>query len=188
MAIVPNPWMKSPKRTVMKYFPSWPMTWANDSISKILAEIKKNTPTGESLSCWIVRINAYPTFFLHWNRFIYQITHLVMIIMASLSATKNSWIGFPRSRILPMVAPKTTLNMTRPRTFIPSFHWPWILNSVRGTIYSAARQCGDEFEKLNLNIKSSEEDKMHFDFNSEWNLVKSTNWKCTSFLQTYMEF
>lgn len=63
----------------------------------------------------------------------YQMTHLVMIIIASLNDTKKSWMGLPFSRIFPMVAPKTTLNMTRPKTFIPSRHCPLILNSVNGT-------------------------------------------------------
>ena len=49
-AIVPKPCTKSPIITVMKYFPSWPMTSARDSISRILAVIKKKTPTGESLN------------------------------------------------------------------------------------------------------------------------------------------
>lgn len=54
--MVPNPWTNRPKRTVMKYFPSWPMTSARDSISRILAVIKKKTPMGESLKFFEVSL------------------------------------------------------------------------------------------------------------------------------------
>lgn len=67
----------------------------------------------------------------------YQITQRVIIIIASLNETRKSWIGFPRSRIFPIVAPSTTLNITKPKTFIPSRHCPLILNDVNGTTLCA---------------------------------------------------
>ena len=48
----------------------------------------------------------------------HQITHCVIIIMASLSAEKKSCNGFPFSCILPIVAPNTILNITIPKTFV----------------------------------------------------------------------
>lgn len=50
----------------------------------------------------------------------YQITHDVIVIIASLSVVKKSWSSWPFSRIRPIVVPNITLNMTRPRTLEPS--------------------------------------------------------------------
>lgn len=50
----------------------------------------------------------------------YQITQDVIVIIASLSVVKKSCSSWPFSRIRPIVVPKITLNMTRPRTLEPS--------------------------------------------------------------------
>lgn len=52
----------------------------------------------------------------------HQITQDVICIIASLRATKKTCSGFPFSFSLPMVTPSTTLNMTRPSTFVPWVH------------------------------------------------------------------
>lgn len=41
--------MNKPNITVQKYAPNLPTIIANDSISRIFATTKKNTPSGESL-------------------------------------------------------------------------------------------------------------------------------------------
>lgn len=49
-------------------------------------------------------------------------TQEVICIIASLRATKKTCNGAPLSFSLPIVTPSTTLNMTRPSTFVPSDH------------------------------------------------------------------
>lgn len=62
------------------------MTSANDSISRIFAVIKKNTPMGESL----IEVNFVIQVLVKHRVESHQMTHRVMIIMASLKATKKS--------------------------------------------------------------------------------------------------
>lgn len=57
-----------------------------------------------------------------WILSTHQMTQEVICIIASDKATKKSCSGFPFSFSLPMVTPRTTLNMTRPSTFVPSVH------------------------------------------------------------------
>lgn len=47
--IVKNPWIPKPSITVQKYAPSLPTIMASDSISRIFATTKKNTPPGDNL-------------------------------------------------------------------------------------------------------------------------------------------
>lgn len=49
-AIVPKPCIIKPNITVQKYAPNLPTIIANESISRILANTKKNTPIGDSLN------------------------------------------------------------------------------------------------------------------------------------------
>lgn len=48
----------------------------------------------------------------------YQMTQCVIIIIDSLQAIKKSSSGFPAAPILPIAVPRTTLNITTPRTFV----------------------------------------------------------------------
>lgn len=53
--------------------------------------------------------------------------------MASDNVTKTSCKGFPLSPSLPIVAPKTTLNITKPNTFVPWVNSDEILYSCIDT-------------------------------------------------------
>lgn len=61
-------------------------------------------------------------------------THDVIIIIASDNVAKTSCNGFPLSPNFPIVAPRTTLNITNPRTFVPCVNSDVILYSCSETI------------------------------------------------------
>lgn len=54
--------------------------------------------------------------------FSYQMTQLVIIIVASDNAVKKSNKAFPLSPILPSVIPKTIPKTTNPRVLVPSVY------------------------------------------------------------------
>lgn len=90
---------------------------------RILEVTRKNTPNGDSLNKQTfksnVNISEQKTRFLFaFLALTYQITHLVMIIIASLIDVKKTCSGLPCSRILPIVVPNTMLNMTMPNTLV----------------------------------------------------------------------
>jgi hypothetical protein len=98
------------------------MTMASDSISNNLAEIKKNTPMGESLDengwSFIMALN--------YSKKTHQITHEVIIIIASLNVTKTSNRGFPLLCMIPRHVPRITENMTKPNTLVVWVNSEWI--------------------------------------------------------------
>lgn len=79
---------------------------------------------------------------LHTGTATHQITHEVIIIMHSLIAVKNSCSGFPFSRILPMVVPSTTLNITMPSTLVVCVSCDLMVHSCVGA-FAARIQFND---------------------------------------------
>lgn len=67
------------------------------------------------------------------NHFTYQMTQLVMIIIASDKVSKKSNNGLPLLPIFPKVIPRTMLNTTNPRTFVAFAYSLFILYSSSGT-------------------------------------------------------
>lgn len=73
---------------------------------------------------------------LQWIENPYQITHPVMIIMASDKAWKKSCSGRLLSPILPRVMPSTILKHTSPNTLLPDWYSPviWYVSNSPGTV------------------------------------------------------
>lgn len=72
---------------------------------------------GNLYFCFL-RYYSWPV--VHYFTLSYQITQLVMTIIASLMDSKTLSRGFPSSPIRPMAIPRMTANTTRPSTLEPS--------------------------------------------------------------------
>ena len=90
-----------PKRTVLKYHPSWLRTVPKSSVPRTCPPIRKKTPMGASL-----------------------MTQVVMVIIASAKLEKNSSKGLPFSPIVAKEIPRMIAKNTNPKMLDPSVHSP----------------------------------------------------------------
>lgn len=108
-----NPCIANPSKTVTKYIPNLSIRSPKFRAATTLAVTKKKTPIGDNLT------HEYNKISYRFKRKVaYQMTQVVINIVASLKDWKKSTRGLAFSFIIPMAIPKAMANTTNPRTLV----------------------------------------------------------------------